>query len=166
MCVLFKFNKACITTHDHYFFSLCKPSLGEGEATFDTKAEPMNSSGAEMDFDESPLDNFKKELRLQNTIHIEKGQQCLQSSGCGISPGFAEESREPEEETVIKAAGNNYLVSPSLPDFHGCSPGWSSAFYGAECFDSEVHRYIKNLGKQKSSESQNIDAKKVVSTLI
>ncbi|NXW95092.1 KNDC1 protein, partial [Alopecoenas beccarii] len=85
----------------------------------------------------------------------------LQNSGCGINPGFAEESIEPEEETVIKAAGNSYLVSPSLPDFHGCSPGWSSAFYGAECFDSEVHRYIKNLGKQKSSESQNIDAKKL-----
>ncbi|XP_065495227.1 kinase non-catalytic C-lobe domain-containing protein 1 [Caloenas nicobarica] len=143
------------------FLASSDQTEGEGEATFDMKAEPMNSSVAEMDFDESSSDNFKKELRLQNTIHIEKGQQCLQSSGCGISPGFAEESIGPEEETMIKATGKSYLVSPSLPDFHGCSPGWSSAFYGAECFDSEVHRYIKNLGKQKSSESQNIDAKKV-----
>ncbi|NWX19616.1 KNDC1 protein, partial [Aegotheles bennettii] len=85
----------------------------------------------------------------------------LQSNGCCIGPGFAEESIEPEEETIIKIAGNSYLVSPNLPDFHSCSPGWSSAFYGAECFDSEVHSYMKNLGKQKSSESQNIDAKKV-----
>ncbi|KAK2536027.1 Kndc1 [Columba livia] len=143
------------------FLASSDQTEGEGKATFDMKAESMNSSVAEMDFDESPSDNFKKELRLQNTIHMKRGQQCLQSSDCGISPGFAEESREPEEESVIKAGGNSYLVSPSLPDFHGCSPGWSSAFYGAECFDSEVHRYIKNLGKQKSSDSQNIDAKKV-----
>ncbi|KAF1522246.1 Kinase non-catalytic C-lobe domain-containing protein 1, partial [Eudyptes chrysocome] len=85
----------------------------------------------------------------------------LQSNGCCIGPGFTEENREPEEETIIKIAGNSYLVSPNLPDFHSCSPGWSSAFYGAECFDSEVHSYMKTLGKQKSSESQNIDAKKV-----
>ncbi|NXA00595.1 KNDC1 protein, partial [Nesospiza acunhae] len=83
----------------------------------------------------------------------------LQSNGCG--PGFAEENTSSVEQAMIKAAGNTYLASPNLPDFCGCSPGWSSAFYGAECFDSEVHSYLKNLGKQKSSESQNIDAKKV-----
>lgn len=141
--------------------------LGEGEAAFDVKAEPMiNTSLGEMEFDESSSDNIKKELRLQNTVPIEKEQQCLQGNRSCVGPGFAEEHIEPEEKTMIKIAGNSYLVSPNLPDFHGCSPGWSSAFYGAECFDSEVHNYMKNLGKQKSSESQNIDAKKVVSTLI
>ncbi|NXL53001.1 KNDC1 protein, partial [Podilymbus podiceps] len=85
----------------------------------------------------------------------------LQSNGRCVGPGFTEENIEPEEETMINITGNSYLVSPNLPDFHSCSPGWSSAFYGAECFDSEVHSYMKNLGKQKSSESQNIDAKKV-----
>ncbi|PKU43545.1 protein very kind [Limosa lapponica baueri] len=123
---------------------------GEGEAAFGVEAEPkINASLAEMDFDESPLDNFKKELRLQNAIPMEKEGQCLQGNGCCIGPGFAEENIEPEEETMIKIAGNSYLVSPSLPEFHGCSPGWSSAFYGAECFDSEVHGYMKKLGEQK-----------------
>ncbi|XP_005144121.2 kinase non-catalytic C-lobe domain-containing protein 1 [Melopsittacus undulatus] len=135
---------------------------GEGEAAFGVKAEPMiNTSSGEMEFDESPSDNIKKELRLQNTVPIEKEQLCLQGNGSCIGPGFAEENIEPEEKTMIKIAGSSYLVSPNLPDFHNCSPGWSSAFYGAECFDSEVHNYMKNLGKQKSSESQNIDAKKV-----
>ncbi|KAM9282340.1 kinase non-catalytic C-lobe domain-containing protein 1 [Cariama cristata] len=143
------------------FLASSDQTEGEGEATF-VKAEPMiNTSVAETDFDESPSSNIKKELRLQNTIPIKKEQQCLQSNGCCIGVGFAEENIEPEEETMIKRVGNNYPVSPNLPDFHGCSPGWSSAFYGAECFDSEVHSYMKNLGKQKSSESQNIDAKKV-----
>lgn len=141
------------------------PSLGKGEADFDVKAEPViKTSLVEMDFDESPLDNIKKELTLQSRIPIAKEQQYLQSNSC--SPGFAEENENSEEQAMIKTAGNTYLASPNLPDFCGCSPGWSSAFYGAECFDSEVHSYLKNLGKQKSSESQNIDAKKVVSTLV
>ncbi|XP_050194462.1 kinase non-catalytic C-lobe domain-containing protein 1 isoform X2 [Myiozetetes cayanensis] len=134
----------------------------KGEANLDVKAEPLiNTSLVEMDFDESPSDNIKKELRLQSTIPTEKEGQSLQSNSCCIGPDLAEENTGPEEEAMIKTAGNSYLASPSLPDFNGCSPGWSSAFYGAECFDSEVHSYLKNLGKQKSSESQNIDAKKV-----
>ncbi|XP_048801793.1 kinase non-catalytic C-lobe domain-containing protein 1 isoform X3 [Lagopus muta] len=135
---------------------------GEGEATFDMKDELMiNTSLAEMNFNEAPSDNFKKESSLQNAIPIGKDEQCLQTNGYHIGPDFAEENAEPEEETVIKTAENSYLVPPNPPDFHGCSPGWSSAFYGAECFDSEVHSYMKNLGKQKSNESQSIDAKKV-----
>ncbi|XP_009081780.1 PREDICTED: protein very KIND, partial [Acanthisitta chloris] len=135
---------------------------GKGEANFDVKAEPIiNTSLAEMDFDKSPSDTIKKELRLQSTIPIVKERPCLQSNGCCIDPGFAEENTGPEEEATIKVAGNSSLALSNLPDFHGCSPGWSSAFYGAECFDAEVHSYLKNLGKQKSSESQNIDAKKV-----
>nr|XP_013039748.2 kinase non-catalytic C-lobe domain-containing protein 1 isoform X1 [Anser cygnoides] len=144
------------------FLASSDQTEGEGEATFDMKDELMiNTSLAEMNFDGTPSDNFKKESRLQNTTPIEKEGQCLQSNGCHTGPDFAEENVELQEETMIKTAGNNYLVPPNLPDFHGCSPGWSSAFYGAECFDSEVHSYMKNLGKQKSSESQNIDAKKV-----
>lgn len=141
------------------------PCKGEGEATFDMKDELMiNTSLTEMTFYETPSDNFKKESWLQNTIPIEKDGRCLQSNGYHTGPDFAEENAEPEEEAVIKTAESSYLVPPNPPDFHGCSPGWSSAFYGAECFDSEVHSYMKNLGKQKSNESQSIDAIKVVST--
>ncbi|XP_027527992.1 kinase non-catalytic C-lobe domain-containing protein 1 isoform X2 [Neopelma chrysocephalum] len=144
------------------FLASSDQTEGKGEANLDVKPEPLiNISLVEMDFDESPSGNIKKELRLQSTIPIEKEGQRLQSNSCCIGPDFAEENTRPEEEATIKIAGNSYLASPNLPDFNSCSPGWSSAFYGAECFDSEVHSYLKNLGKQKSSESQNIDAKKV-----
>ncbi|NWX88376.1 KNDC1 protein, partial [Nothoprocta pentlandii] len=85
----------------------------------------------------------------------------LQSNDCCVGTNFSEENMEPGEESMIKTTESSYLASPNLPDFHSCNPGWSSAFYGADCFGSEVHSYVKNLGKQKSSESQNIDAKKV-----
>ncbi|KAM6265911.1 kinase non-catalytic C-lobe domain-containing protein 1 [Porphyrio hochstetteri] len=143
------------------FLASSDQTEGGRETIFDVKAKPMiNTSLANTDFDESSSDNFKKELRLHNTIPIEEEEQPSQSNSC-IGPGFAEGNTEPGEETMLKIAGNSYLMSTNLPDFCGCSPGWSSAFYGAECFDSEVHSYMKNLGKQKSSESQNIDAKKV-----
>ncbi|XP_030807032.1 kinase non-catalytic C-lobe domain-containing protein 1 isoform X3 [Camarhynchus parvulus] len=152
ICQDVKKSESCLASSDQ--------TEGKGEADFNVKAEPViKTSLVEMDFDESPLDNIKKELTLQSTTPIAKEQQYLQSNGCG--PGFAEENTSSEEQAMIKTAGITYLASPSLPDFRGCSPGWSSAFYGAECFDSEVHSYLKNLGKQKSSESQNIDAKKV-----
>ncbi|RLW04011.1 hypothetical protein DV515_00005923 [Chloebia gouldiae] len=142
------------------FLASSDQTEGKGEADFYVKAEPViKTSLVEMDFDESPLDNIKNELTLQSTIPIAKEQQCLQSNSCGS--GFAEKNAISEEQAMIKTAGNSYPTSPNLPDFCGCSPGWSSAFYGAECFDSEVHSYLKNLGKQKSSELQNIDAKKV-----
>ncbi|OXB75463.1 UNVERIFIED_CONTAM: hypothetical protein H355_016524 [Colinus virginianus] len=144
------------------FLASSDQAKGEVEDTFDMKDELMiNTSLAEMNLNEMPSDNFKKESRLKNAIHTEKDGECLQSNGYFIGPDFAEENAEPEEEAVTKTAENSYLVPPSLPDFHGCSPGWSSAFYGAECFDSEVHSYMKSLGKQKSNESQSIDAKKV-----
>lgn len=129
----------------------------------DTKALPTTDiSLAEMDLNELPLDNFEKELRLQKVIlRTEKGGSCLQSNDC-LGPDFVEENREQEEET----SENNYPVSPSSSDFQSCSPGWSSAFNGGECFSSEVYNYVKKLGKQEVNQSQNIDSKRVVSTLI
>ncbi|NXA42292.1 KNDC1 protein, partial [Eudromia elegans] len=85
----------------------------------------------------------------------------LQSNDRCVGTDFAEENTEREKANMIKIAENSNLASPNLPDFHSCNPGWSSAFYGADYFGSEVHSYVKSLGKQKSSESQNIDAKKV-----
>ncbi|XP_025906339.1 kinase non-catalytic C-lobe domain-containing protein 1 isoform X2 [Nothoprocta perdicaria] len=134
--------------------------MEEEEATFDMKPEPMiNTSLTEKDLLES--DNCEKESRLRNSILIEEEGQCLQSNDCCVGTSFSEDNMEPGEESMIKTTESSYLASPNLPDFHSCNPGWSSAFYGADCFGSEVHSYVKNLGKQKSSESQNIDAKKV-----
>ncbi|XP_047393842.1 kinase non-catalytic C-lobe domain-containing protein 1 isoform X1 [Sciurus carolinensis] len=36
-------------------------------------------------------------------------------------------------------------------EFQSCSPGWSSAFYEADCFGADVHNYVKGLGMRKAS---------------
>uniref|UniRef100_A0A8D0H606 Kinase non-catalytic C-lobe domain containing 1 n=1 Tax=Sphenodon punctatus TaxID=8508 RepID=A0A8D0H606_SPHPU len=61
-----------------------------------------------------------------------------------------------QEDTATKIDGSSYSMSPYPADFHSC-PGWSSAFYGSECFSLEVHDYETKLGKQKARVSQSID---------
>ncbi|KAM7169627.1 kinase non-catalytic C-lobe domain-containing protein 1 [Macrochelys suwanniensis] len=147
-----------LKTSDSFLVSSKQTEGKERQVASDTKAmHTTDRSLAEMDLDELPLDNFEKELRLQKVIlRTEKGESCLQSNDC-LSPDFIDENREQEEET----SENNYPVSSSPSDFQSCSPGWSRAFYGGECFSSEVHNYVKKLGKQEADESQNIDSKRV-----
>lgn len=39
---------------------------------------------------------------------------------------------------------------PGPAEFQSCSPGWSSAFYEADCFGTDVHNYVKELEGQKA----------------
>ncbi|KYO42274.1 protein very KIND [Alligator mississippiensis] len=135
----------------------------EKQVAFDTEIVTVtNISPAEMDLDELSPDNFEKEPKLKKVIlKIGTEGECLQSNGHSLSPDLAEENIEQEEETTIKAAENTYPIPPNLTDFNSWNPGWSSAFYGAECYNSEVYNYVKKLGKQKVNDSQNIEAKKV-----
>lgn len=36
--------------------------------------------------------------------------------------------------------------TPGPAEFQTCSPGWSSAFYEADCFGADVHGYVEELG--------------------
>lgn len=169
----FKSNKKkCASTNDIFlFFALLFLFFLKGkekQVAFDTEIVTVtNISPAEMDLDELSPDNFEKEPKLKKVIlKIGTEGECLQSNGHSLSPDLAEENIEQEEETTIKAAENTYPIPPNLTDFNSWNPGWSSAFYGAECYNSEVYNYVKKLGKQKVNDSQNIEAKKVVSTLI
>uniref|UniRef100_A0A7M4FZS9 Kinase non-catalytic C-lobe domain containing 1 n=1 Tax=Crocodylus porosus TaxID=8502 RepID=A0A7M4FZS9_CROPO len=141
----------------------CSFSRKEKQVAFDTGIVPVtNISPTEMDLDELSSDNFEKEPKLKKVIlKIGTEGKCLQSNGHSLSPDLAEENIEQEEETTIKAAENTYPIPPNLTDFNSWNPGWSSAFYGAECYNSEVYNYVKKLGKQKVNDSQNIEAKKV-----
>lgn len=35
-------------------------------------------------------------------------------------------------------------------EFQSCSPGWSSAFYEADCFGADIHSYVRELGVRKA----------------
>ena len=125
----------------------------------DVQINTVNTDG--VDTDDISKDN-EKEIRLRNVIDGREmeGEDLRTSTHC-ISPDFQEEG----QEVVEKMEENIDNRSPSLSELSGLCPGWTSAFYGSECFSLEVHNYIRKLGKRKANDTQNIDAKKVVSIL-
>nr|XP_056706459.1 kinase non-catalytic C-lobe domain-containing protein 1 [Euleptes europaea] len=104
-------------------------------------------------------DNIDYEVRSQ-VVGIEKEEECLPTNKCYLSPGFPEESQL-QEEILVKAEKNNCTNFPCLSELPDCHLGWSSAFYGSECFSLEVHNYIRKLGKQKTSGTQKAHAKRM-----
>ncbi|XP_015428004.1 PREDICTED: protein very KIND [Myotis davidii] len=65
-----------------------------------------------------------------------EGGQASARSGCSPS------SKRP----LLRGAGEPSGVA----EFQSCSPGWSSAFYEADCFGTDVHNYVKELEGQKA----------------
>uniref|UniRef100_A0A4W3KC25 Protein very KIND n=1 Tax=Callorhinchus milii TaxID=7868 RepID=A0A4W3KC25_CALMI len=73
-----------------------------------------------------------------------------------------EEKEETEGHTTeVPEARLSVALWPTLSNMErkSCNPGWSSAFFGMECFNQDVKTYVKQLGQHSSSETQNIEAK-------
>ncbi|KAG8587225.1 hypothetical protein GDO81_005604, partial [Engystomops pustulosus] len=69
-----------------------------------------------------------------------------------VSPDFSEENDEVKQRESMS-------ICPS--EVYKCSPGWSSAFYGAEMFDPDVQHYVTILGGQKDKCAKSIEAKRL-----
>ncbi|XP_078247395.1 kinase non-catalytic C-lobe domain-containing protein 1 isoform X1 [Pogona vitticeps] len=134
----------------------CNDLQNATEEANDVQINTVNTDG--VDTDDISKDNNEKEIRLQNVIDGRKteGEDLRTSTHC-ITPDFQEEG----QKVVEKMEENIDNRSPSLSELSGLCPGWTSAFYGSECFSLEVHNYIRKLGKRKANGTQNIDAKKV-----
>lgn len=109
-------------------------------------------------------DNIDYEVRPQ-VVGTEKEEESLLTNKCCLSLGFPE-GNQAQEEVPVKLEENNCPDFPCPSDLLNCRLGWSSAFYGSECFSLEVHDYIRKLGKQKASETQKTHAKRMVHILI
>uniref|UniRef100_A0A4W3JH34 Protein very KIND n=1 Tax=Callorhinchus milii TaxID=7868 RepID=A0A4W3JH34_CALMI len=105
-----------------------------------------------MDSKETASDISKEEgtlFLIENTLH-----RCN------------EEKEETEGHTTeVPEARLSVALWPTLSNMErkSCNPGWSSAFFGMECFNQDVKTYVKQLGQHSSSETQNIEAKMLVS---
>lgn len=69
-------------------------------------------------------------------------------------------------DTVARLArpqDSSPAVAPGPAECRSCSPGWSSAFYEADCFGTDVHSYVKDLLRQKTGGSAELEAQNPVS---
>ncbi|XP_066477526.1 kinase non-catalytic C-lobe domain-containing protein 1 [Tiliqua scincoides] len=105
-----------------------------------------------------PQNNIEKEVGSQMVIvGKETEEKCLQTDTCYLSPDLPDGSLD-QEEVLEMTEGNICAKSICPSEFHGFCPGWSTAFYGSECFDLEVHNYVRKLGKQKTWQVNGIQS--------
>lgn len=81
-------------------------------------------------------------------------------------PGPSQEPTSTASDTVAQLARSEdggTAVSPGTADFQNCSPGWSSAFYEADCFGADVYNYVKDLERQKANGHTELEAQSPVS---
>ncbi|XP_060130825.1 kinase non-catalytic C-lobe domain-containing protein 1 isoform X3 [Zootoca vivipara] len=124
-------------------------------------SEEANVSIAGIIADDLPQGNSEKETESQETADgIQKnGGEILQANDCYLRADLPAENQE-QEQVLLKLEENVCTKAPCLSELCGFCPGWSTAFYGSECFSLEVHQYIRKLGKRKINDTQDIDAKK------
>ncbi|KAL0616903.1 Kinase non-catalytic C-lobe domain-containing protein 1, partial [Plecturocebus cupreus] len=106
---------------------------------------PTSVSG--VDSDELSRGNFEVGFRPQRSVKAQRVQP-PEADEDGRSAGGA-----PHVEAVARPGrsnGGGPAVSPGPAGLQGCSPGWGSAFYEADCFGADVHSYVKDLGRQQA----------------
>lgn len=81
-------------------------------------------------------------------------------------PGPSQEPTSTASDTVAQVARSEDggpAVALGAADFQNCSPGWSSAFYEADCFGADVYNYVKDLERQKANGHTELEAQSPVS---
>ncbi|XP_063290128.1 kinase non-catalytic C-lobe domain-containing protein 1 [Pelobates fuscus] len=109
----------------------------------------------------------KKDQQSQSpnvTRPFEENSRHRELSVCNhycLSPDFTEEHEENLDDSIVRHRDSSQAMSISPDELYKCSTGWTSAFYGAKLFDSEVHQYVNFLGRQKDKYSETIEAKRL-----
>ncbi|XP_028725395.1 kinase non-catalytic C-lobe domain-containing protein 1 isoform X3 [Peromyscus leucopus] len=141
-----------------------RPSLhGLGKA----KAATTRGSGgpcsptalSDIDSDTLSQGNFEVGFRSQRSIKATREQQ--PEAEVDGQPGPSQEPTSNASDMVARLAKSEDggpAVSPGAADFQNCSPGWSSAFYEADCFGADVYNYVKDLERQKANGHTELEA--------
>lgn len=117
-----------------------------------------------MDSDTLSQGNFEVGFRSQRSIKVTREQQ--PEAEVDGQPGPSQEPTSNASDTVTRLAKSEDggpAVSPGAADFQNCSPGWSSAFYEADCFGADVYNYVKDLERQKANGHTELEAQSPVS---
>ncbi|XP_012890946.1 PREDICTED: protein very KIND [Dipodomys ordii] len=98
--------------------------------------------------------NFEVGFRPQKSIKAAEKHQPEAEADRQQGPGPEPAGRASEPDSgarLSKPEEGGRTVSPGSAEFRSCSPGWSSAFYEADCFGADVYNYVKDLGWQKTN---------------
>ncbi|CAK6436031.1 unnamed protein product [Pipistrellus nathusii] len=111
-------------------------------AAHSSRAPCLPPALSDTDSDELSRGNLEVGFRPQRSVKAEKDQ----ARGTPDVEAAAQLARPKE---------GGPAVNPGPAEFQSCSPGWSSAFYEADCFGTDVHNYVKELEGQKAGGAPN-----------
>ncbi|XP_048190616.1 kinase non-catalytic C-lobe domain-containing protein 1 [Perognathus longimembris pacificus] len=98
--------------------------------------------------------NFEVGFRPQKSIKTAGEHQPKAEADRQQGPGLKPAGRASEPDSVArlsKPEESGRAASPGPAEFQSCSPGWSSAFYEADCFGADVYNYVKDLGRRTAN---------------
>lgn len=133
-----------------------RPLHGAGKdtpAAHSSRAPCPAPSLSDMDSDELSRGNLEVGFRPQKSVKAEKEQPPGTRADPPQAGGPEPATGTPGVEAVARLArpkDGGPVVSLGPAEFQSCSPGWSSAFYEADCFGPDVHNYVKELEGQKA----------------
>lgn len=127
-------------------------------AAHSSRAPCPPPSLSDTDSDELSRGNLEVGFRPQKSVKAGRPQppgtpaDQLQAEGPELAGGT------PDVEAAAQLArpkDGGPVVNLGAAEFQSCSPGWSSAFYEADCFGPDVHDYVKELEGQKAGGAPN-----------
>uniref|UniRef100_A0A8C2VEZ2 Kinase non-catalytic C-lobe domain containing 1 n=1 Tax=Chinchilla lanigera TaxID=34839 RepID=A0A8C2VEZ2_CHILA len=107
---------------------------------------------SDIDSDTLSQGNLEVGFRPQKSIKAAREQQ-PEAGVDGQGPSLEPAARTSDTDPVTQLARPNegtQAISLGPAEFQSCSPGWSSAFYEADCFGADVYNYVRDLGRQKA----------------
>ncbi|XP_067858527.1 kinase non-catalytic C-lobe domain-containing protein 1 [Heptranchias perlo] len=121
----------------------------------------------EIDFKKPKSGNCDEEENVTKHLHQMENNCCFTGETC---TAYEDSKLSQSDEERKENAGHTTEVSETqvpVPLWHTesnmgkrrCNPGWSSAFFGIECFNQQVQTCVKQLGQHNSNEEGNIEAK-------
>lgn len=106
-----------------------------------------------MDSDELSRGNLEVGFRPQKSVKAER-EQLPETDADQLQAGGLEPARGTSDleaaAPLARPEDGGPVVNSGPAEVQSCSPGWSSAFYEADCFGADVHNYVKELGARKA----------------
>ncbi|XP_016061853.1 PREDICTED: protein very KIND [Miniopterus natalensis] len=122
-------------------------------ATHSSRAPCPAPSLSDVDSDELSRGNLEVGFRPQKSVKAEREQPPETEAGQPQAGGPEPAKGTSDLEAVAQLARpeeGGLIVNPGPAEFQSCSPGWSSAFYEADCFGADVHNFVKELEGRKA----------------
>ncbi|MGH0141417.1 UNVERIFIED_CONTAM: hypothetical protein FKN15_039174 [Acipenser sinensis] len=140
------------------------PAEPDKESLPDTEIElPWKDTFDEMDMKDLHPDSNDDNPKNPEPSPLSGKEGYVSSRACTLgekdqlSLDYTEETEDTDSVSSGRMPENSRSSSPFQTNVRKCNPGWTSVFYGADCFGEEVLNYVKKLGRR--NEAQCMDVK-------